>query len=218
MSNTRARENILGRVRKALNHRAPKPPDAALGQLFSPINGGLVEKFRTELELLHGEFHEADSSKDAAAWLKDYVLKNHFQKIARAPQPEILALTSGIEAKTIQVGNDAGRNLQEFDLGITGCSCLIARTGTVMLTSQSGHGRVLSVLPHAHLVIARRSQLVPDLKDAYEWLRKESAPNNPSMVTFITGPSRTADIEKILVLGAHGPKRLAILLFPGEKE
>ena len=72
----------------------------------------------------------------------------------------------------------------------------------------------MSVLPPHHVVLARRSQMVPDLSDALERAREKFKGNLPSFLSFITGSSRTGDIERILVLGAHGPKKLTILLVP----
>jgi len=68
----------------------------------------------------------------------------------------------------------------------------------------------LSVLPPAHLVVARRDQLVPDLATAFALMRKHYGGHWPSLLCLVSGPSRTGDIEKILVMGAHGPKRLAV--------
>jgi len=103
------------------------------------------------------------------------------------------------------------QQLEKCDAGITECDALIAQTGGVVVTSRSTGGRALSVLPPHHIVIARREQLVPDLPAAFALLQKRYAPDFPSMISFITGPSRTGDIERILVLGAHGPKKLTIL-------
>ena len=82
----------------------------------------------------------------------------------------------------------------------------------VQLTGRSAGGRALSVLPPHHVVVATREQIVPDLPAAYALLRQRYATNWPSFISFITGPSRTGDIERILVLGAHGPKRLTVFL------
>ena len=81
-----------------------------------------------------------------------------------------------------------------------------------MVSNRSAGGRALSVLPPHHIVIARRSQMVPDLAAAFQFARQTYAPDWPSFLSLITGPSRTGDIERILVLGAHGPKRLTIFL------
>jgi L-lactate dehydrogenase complex protein LldG len=101
--------------------------------------------------------------------------------------------------------------LEACDVGITECDALIAQTGSVMLSSRRAGGRALSILPPHHVVLARRDQLVPDLPAAFELLKAEYRDNLPSMISFITGPSRTGDIERRLVLGAHGPKRLTVL-------
>ena len=103
--------------------------------------------------------------------------------------------------------------LETCDAGISECDALVAQTGSVLVTNRSAGGRALSVLPPHHVVLARREQLVADLPAAFELLRQKYAANYPSMISFITGPSRTGDIERILVLGAHGPKKLTILCF-----
>jgi L-lactate dehydrogenase complex protein LldG len=89
---------------------------------------------------------------------------------------------------------------------------LIAQTGSVLVTGRSAGGRALSVLPPHHVVLARKSQLLADLPDAFALLKQKYAPDYPSFISIITGPSRTGDIERILVLGAHGPKRLTIFI------
>ena len=100
--------------------------------------------------------------------------------------------------------------LEACDVGISECDAFIAQTGSVLVTNRSAGGRALSVLPPHHVVLARREQLVADLAAAFELLQQKYAVNYPSMISFITGPSRTGDIERILVLGAHGPKKLTI--------
>ena len=95
--------------------------------------------------------------------------------------------------------------------GVSECDALIAQTGSVLVSSRSAGGRALSVLPPHHVVLARREQLVADLPAAFILLKRKYNSNYPSFISFITGPSRTGDIERILVLGAHGPKKLTIL-------
>ena len=80
-----------------------------------------------------------------------------------------------------------------------------------MLSSKQGSGRSLSIFPPIHIVIAFASQLVEDIQDGLELVKKKYA-TLPSMICLTTGPSRTADIEKTLVLGAHGPKELVVFL------
>ena len=95
------------------------------------------------------------------------------------------------------------------------CESLIARNGSVLISNGNEAGRRLSIFPHIHIVIAYTSQLVLDLKDGFKLLKEKYPENLPSMVSNITGPSRTADIEKTLVLGAHGPKEFYVFLLEG---
>src|SRR5690606_2989401 len=100
----------------------------------------------------------------------------------------------------------------EADAGITGCEALIARSGSILLSNGNASGRRLGIFPPLHIVMAKTDQIVPDLKEAFAFLRQKYGGTLPSMVSTITGPSRTADIEKTLVQGAHGPKELFVLV------
>ena len=187
---TPARENILGRVRGALRleaHRLPAPTSAPI---FSPVTNPEA-RFREEFIALRGEL--IDSAQKLQEFLKP------FTKIA----------TDGSELVRQTVG-DGNASARDGDLGVTSCDCLIAQTGSIVVSTRSAGGRALSVLPPAHLVIARRDQIVGDLATAMTLLRQRYDGHWPSALSVITGPSRTADIEKILVFGAHGPKRLAV--------
>jgi L-lactate dehydrogenase complex protein LldG len=88
----------------------------------------------------------------------------------------------------------------------------VARLGTIVMSSRVAPGRRMMVFPEIHLVLAYASQLVPDLRHAFQKLKAKFGENYPSLVSLITGPSRTADIEKTLVMGAHGPRELYVFL------
>ena len=92
------------------------------------------------------------------------------------------------------------------------CEAAVAQTGSILVSSATCGGRALSILPHVHIVIVALDQIVATLGDALDELRTRHAGRIPSMLSFITGPSRTGDIERILVLGAHGPKELVVIL------
>ena len=96
--------------------------------------------------------------------------------------------------------------------GITGCEFLVARTGSVLVSSASQSGRQLNVFPPVHIMLAHVSQLVSYLDEALVAVQQKYGDHLPSIVSTITGPSRTADIEKTLVLGAHGPKEFIVFL------
>jgi L-lactate utilization protein LutC len=185
-----ARDNILDRVRAALRTEAHRPQAPTNAPIFPPI-ANPEARFREEFTALKGEVIE--SAEKLRAFL------GSFAKIA----------TDGSELVSKTVG-EANAGVRDCDLGVTACDCLVAQTGSIIVSTLSAGGRALSVLPPTHLVIARREQLVPDLVAAMALLRKRHDRHWPSALSVITGPSRTADIEKILVMGAHGPKRLAV--------
>ena len=185
-----ARENVLARVRAALRVEAHRPPAPTTAPIFPPVTNPEA-RFREEFIALKGELI------DGAEKLREFL--KSFAKIATDE--------SELVRKMVGEGNASAR---DGDLGATSCDCLIAQTGSVVVSALSAGGRALSVLPPAHLVIARREQIVPDLAAAMTLLRQRYDGRWPSALSVITGPSRMADIEKILVFGAHGPKRLVI--------
>ena len=103
-------------------------------------------------------------------------------------------------------------DLADCDVSITGCENLVARTGSIVMSSAQTNGRTASVYAPIHICIAFTSQLVYDIKDALQAAKDKYGDNLPSLITFATGPSRTADIEKTLVVGVHGPKEVYLFL------
>ena len=103
-------------------------------------------------------------------------------------------------------------DLASCNAAITTCECLVARTGSIVMSSGQASGRTTSVYAPAHICIAYTSQLVYDIKDGLQLLKGKYTGSIPSLITFATGPSRTADIEKSLVVGVHGPKEAYVFL------
>ncbi len=225
------REAILGRIAEALREPAPKhheAPDkpAPLG-LTAPFREWLppvgktrkdqIALFAQQSEVLRTEFVECASVVGAAKQLTELAKKADWKTIALHAGELTDAVAAKLPETLATLRVDAGYDkeaLEACDAGFTECEALIAQTGSVCVTALSSGGRALSVLPPHHVVIAQKGQLVPDLAAAYEILALKYAGHYPSFVSFITGPSRTGDIERILVLGAHGPKRLTVLLVP----
>ena len=230
-----ARETILARVREALRLPAPPPhlkshdlepaPTGGLPVLpleaarpWLPDGGDSADESRRilgeNLTRLKAELHQVADAAAAATFLADLARGRHWKRVAIHGHPLIEAATRNLVCDTERV--DAGAfdkdALEACDAGVTTCEALIAQTGSVLVSSATCGGRALSVLPHVHVVVATANQVVPTLGDALDAARDRHAGRLPSMLSFITGPSRTGDIERILVLGAHGPKELLILL------
>jgi L-lactate dehydrogenase complex protein LldG len=232
------REEVFARIREALREPAPHrhadhsghaaattehavadehPPDADTFRAWLPAVGATLEEqialFAQNAAQLKADFRTAASLDDAGMALATLARENGWKSVAthRHPAASVLAEKLGLPCLFTDSGY-ATADLESCDAAITGCDALIAQTGSVLVSSLSAGGRALSVLPPHHVVIAERSQVVPDLATALGLARKKYAPDWPSFLSFITGPSRTGDIERILVLGAHGPKQLTILL------
>lgn len=216
------RENILRRVRAAVATPAPKvfahegETGRRVGVPMFPDVGSdfetLRRRFAEELTLLKGEFVEAADGREANAKLREVLARSEFKNVVAQDSAEMRCLLHEISVTWLGEEVGGGASLGKFGLGVTHCDALVARTGSVVLTAKSAGGRALSVLPHNHLVIARREQLVGDLRDAMSLLQRKYRGGMPSFVSVVSGPSRTSDIEKMLVLGAHGPKRLVVML------
>ncbi|TDG37399.1 hypothetical protein EZJ43_04585 [Pedobacter changchengzhani] len=206
--NTTAREQILKKIRKALLEKRENPyPNLEDSALYKKNTEELEVLFAEQLTAISGNFIFCENGIDFIENILELAEKFNWRKIY-CWEPELQKLLSHYEFPFYQTDKD----FEEAEVGITLCEALIARNGSVLVTNQSAAGRRLSIFPHHHIVIARTGQLVLDLKDGFQLLKNKYGNQIPSMISTITGPSRTADIEKTLVLGAHGPKELFVFL------
>ena len=107
------------------------------------------------------------------------------------------------------------KDFDDAEVGFTLCEALVARNGSILLSNANAAGRRLSIYPPVHIVLAYSSQLVLDLKDGFNLINMKYGNKVPSMISNVTPPRRTADIDKTLVLGAHGPKEFFVFLLDG---
>jgi L-lactate dehydrogenase complex protein LldG len=223
------REKILCRIREALQTKAPLPgshgetpahthtesPASHARDWLPSVGASVAEQFdlfAKNAADLKADFQLLNNRDELKAALLKISTAEKWTRVA-SHDGELSNLASkslGLPVLLTDKGYDVSE-LEKCDAGITECDALIAQTGGVAVTSRSTGGRALTVLPPHHVVVARREQLVPDLPAAFALLQKKYSPDFPSMISFITGPSRTGDIERILVLGAHGPRKLTIL-------
>jgi L-lactate dehydrogenase complex protein LldG len=231
------RQAVFARIREALRtpapHRHPSHEEQVVAEghaekplsdadafraWLPPVGPTLDEQialFAQNAAALKADFRPAASSDEAVKLLAALASEQSWKRIATHRDSFVSSIAEKIGLPCLYT--DAGYaplELEHCDAGITACDALVAQTGSVLVSAPSAGGRTLSVLPPHHVVIARRGQMVPDLASALQLVRQRYAPNWPSFLSFITGPSRTGDIERILVLGAHGPKKLTILLLP----
>ncbi len=222
------RDNILARIREALKVAAPAPgahpgtnppaptlPTTADFERVLPAVGpdfeARVELFRKNAAELRADFHLLSRPEELEPALLALAKAEGWKKVAAHKGTMTDAACRALTLPVCPVESGAEpRDMESCDAGLSECDALVAQTGSVLVTSRSAGGRALSVLPPHHVVLARREQLVAGLPDAFALVKSRYGAAYPSMISFITGPSRTGDIERILVLGAHGPRKLTI--------
>jgi len=208
---TTSKERLLKKIRKALLEKRDNPypnledlphypptdelPEVVFAKEFTAVSGQFVF-CEDEVQLIENLLNLADQHK----WHKIYCWEPALQDIlGRFDFPYFAT----------------DKDFEQAEVGITLCESLVARNGSIMLSNSCMAGRRLSIYPPVHIVLAYSSQLVTDLKDGFKLIKEKYKNQLPSMITTVTGPSRTADIEKTLVLGAHGPKELFVFLLDG---
>ncbi|MEI6184392.1 MAG: LUD domain-containing protein [Bacteroidota bacterium] len=205
---TRARETILKKIRKALSTKLPVPyPEAdVIVNHYAPEHEELELEFAENFSKLLGKFSYCIDANELCEQLKALVAVKKWTKIYCAEQKiKVLLEKAGL----INLLTD---DLNNCEVSITGCENLVARTGTIVLTSAQTDGRNASVYAPVHICIAYQKQLLYDLDKSLSSMQVKYKRNLPSLITFATGPSRTADIEKTLVVGVHGPKEVYCFL------
>lgn len=229
------RESILTRIREALAIKSPLPghaEDAHASSLFplpSPLSPhpssprrllpAVGDSFEDRLALfsknaadLKADFHFLSTRQELLQKLVELRDREKWKEIGCHTGELTDAACNALGLPICRTDKQYNvADLESCDAGITECDALVAQTGSVLVTGKSAGGRALSVLPPHHVVLARREQLLSDPPEAFAALKRKYEPDYPSFISLITGPSRTGDIERILVLGAHGPKKLTIL-------
>ena len=214
MEESTTKEKVLKNIRGALIEQTdvPFPVIDQETSVYHPLaNESLDIIFAQELVNVGGKFVYCEGDDDFISTIQSFILEKNWPVLTcYDPQLQEFLKTGGIPFES-----DIS-NISNVRLGITRCEHLIARLGTVMVSSAISPGRRINVFPDTHLVFATPSQLVPDLKQALKSMKIRYKNSLPSMISLITGPSRTADIEKTLVMGAHGPKELYVFLVENE--
>ncbi len=204
-----ARDEIMKRLEKAqTGKKFPQEPEPETSYFPEP-ELPLELSFKKNIEAVSGSFYSFKNGEDLFLALHSLISDRNWKSVY-CPNNLYRELLRGHSAVN---GSEPDYN-GEMEAAITGCEFLIAQTGSVIVSSASPYGRRSFTFPEVHLVIALENQLVKTLNDAYKGLTEKYGNDLPSQITLITGPSRTADIEKTLVLGAHGPREIHVFLMP----
>jgi len=224
------RDSFLARVRQAAEqgrqyrvHLQSLPDEVG----YVGVGGDLVQRFCEEVTAVGGQAFVVNSVDDARKKLRDLLNEAKAQSAVcwRHEILERIGLRSLLAEMTVEgLNHDLLSGLPEeeqrgrllaCDIGITSCDAAIAETGTLMTCSGPGQERLASLIAPVHVAIVERKQIVPDLIDAFQLLHDRGPGALPSNVTFITGPSKTGDIELQLTTGVHGPGVWQVIIVDG---
>ena len=205
------KEQILAKVRNALIEK----PEAMFKDIdqrtetWVPISeeDGTAITFAQNFKELGGVFVYLENEEEFGECLRQLAPENGWEPLwCTSPAMQAILNRYGIAYSEAPV--DEAKKI----VGLTGCECLVAQTGSVLLSDAVANGRGVYALPDMLLVFATTDQIVGGLKEAFRTIRKRYGNNRPSQLTFITGPSRTSDIEQTLVIGAQGIRQVAVFL------
>lgn len=210
------REQFMAAVRKSLNHTTTKPPTKPA----PAVNENLARLARATDELLplfekRAEFVGMNVQRTTAAELIKVIagILEQIQAkrvvVSVGTVPAALGLKDNLRRRGLEIvdwQNQPGFECQyDTDCGITDVHAALAESGTMICCSDAGHSRGLSLVPPVHIAVVRKSDILPDMIDYWAKMKDVPGTQMPSSVAFITGPSKTADIEGVLITGVHGP-------------
>ena len=219
MDTSAARKAIFSRIRKA-QQRPTEPTaaelEAAQSYLVSSSAGpqpdigtDLVGRFRQQAERTSQTIDEVQTLADVPAAAARYL-----SGLGVAPSAIAWETMSSLDWQQAGLAVELRPPVDQDLVGITGCFCAIAETGTLMLLSGADTYASAALLPETHIAVIPVSRIVRSMEDAFA-LAKQERGGLPRATNFISGPSRTGDIEQTIVLGAHGPYRVHVILVRG---
>jgi L-lactate dehydrogenase complex protein LldG len=215
-----SRDAILQRVHSELSKYPPvaAPPVAEVWPRKNPTPTAMADQFVTELVAVQGEVIRCATIQDARRRLAELVSQAGWTSIGAMDRATIREAAAGLAASSVnwEMADWPPPRMAQLSASVIEPELLLADTGSCLIACPTAQDRLLCYLPPACVVIARTSQLVEHLPAAWASIAPRVA--DPAMCgefVIVTGPSRTADIEKILILGVHGPKRVVVLLVDG---
>ena len=232
-----SRAEILGKIRLGLartgtgHSDGQQPQVGPIRELFASAyaSESLIEKFKTEFERVSSKVAVCNTPDLVIDTIKDLILSSCFKQVAvskhavcrqlslleklRTALPEVQFRGEDIDSENPFERLSLRGSLAQVQLSITGAEYLIADIGSILVTAGAQASRQISLLPSTHLVISTPEQICPNMAELSLRIHEQYGENLPgSALTLITGPSRTADIEKVLIKGVHGPTRLLVIL------
>jgi len=209
MEESTSKEKILKRIRHALINQTDNPfQNIDLdSDIYTESQETLDVMFADAFAKVAGKFVYCENEQEFRQNIQILFTNNNWNELYCLDE----SLTSMLSGTRFSIVSSPDQFLN-LKIAATRCEYLIARLGSIMVSSAHESGRRLNVYPEIHIVVAYTSQLVYDVKTAIRKMKAKYGQKLPSMISAITGPSRTDDIEKTLVMGVHGPKELYLFL------
>ena len=209
MQDSTTREKILKKIRQALIHKTNQrfPSIDWDKNIYVSSEDSLEEQFANAFTKIGGQFIFCENELEFLEHMVTLAQERGW-KMIHCREPKITEKMDQVEFPYLKNSVDYPEGM----VAVTSCEALVARLGSVLVSSKLGSGRQLFVVPTTHIVLAYTSQIVPERKDALQLIRTNYGDQPPSMIASLTGPSRTADIEKTLVTPAHGPRDIMVFL------
>jgi L-lactate dehydrogenase complex protein LldG len=215
-----SRDAILQRVHGELSKYPPvaAPPAPEVWPRTGPTPADMAERFAAELTAVQGEAIRCATMQDARRRLAELISQSGWTSIGAMDRPMVREAAGDLPASSLnwQMADWPPTRMAQLSASVIEPEALLADTGSCVIACPTAQDRLLCYLPPACVVVAQTSQLVEHLPAAWASLAPRVADATmQGEFVIVTGPSRTADIEKILILGVHGPKRLVVLLVDG---
>ncbi len=218
--NEEIRRAILQSIRASL--KASLPHDAARDQHGALVSSrkqaalpdhdakSTLERLQRSLASVQAQCIIASDYSQATEAIERIIENEKARRVAVSDSPMARSLMRQVKADVEWLVNAPRSELFDLDMGITSAQWAIAETGTLVLKSESERHRLISLVPPAHVAIVERPRILMTLGDALTAARGQGDPD--PAITFITGPSRTSDIELTLAIGVHGPQSLYVIV------
>jgi L-lactate utilization protein LutC len=224
-----SRGKILASIRQHLAASAPHDAiraehhlHAAHAATVAPLSShskdaaALLDRFRTGLEAVGGRCLFAGNKSEAAAAVQQIIAQSKARRVALSDSPLIKQIVNDVDADVVWLERAPAGELFDCEIGISGAQRAIAETSTLVIETDAEFNRLCSLVPPIHIAIIEADRIQATLGDVLRSLNQSGKDSLSRAITFITGPSRTSDIELTLAIGVHGPQELHVVIL-GEK-
>ncbi|MEP6635641.1 MAG: lactate utilization protein [Acidobacteriota bacterium] len=229
--NNETRRSMLTAIRQQLAASAPfdavrnehhteqdvRPQSSQASVAVREQVGSLVERFRQALEAVSGHCVVVRNENEAAEAIQQIIQQTEARRIAISNSPLAQKVIAGVQLDAVLLENAVPPALFDCDAGITSAQWAIAETGTLVLESDQERHRLSSLVPLVHVALIESGRIRQTLGEVLQALSAKGQDGLSKTVTFITGPSRTSDIELTLAIGVHGPGELYVIVLEGDE-